>query len=81
MGEGKIFRRDRVTGVVSRQAEMHRAITDIDVGMMIGGLGQLADFDDQRQGLDKIGARDGAGQGVVRLGPAHRGTSWGIRSR
>ena len=49
---------------------MHRAIADIDVGMMIGPFRQPADFEDQRQRFDKISALDGARQGVMGLGPA-----------
>lgn len=69
LGEGKIFFGNGVAGVVGGKTKLNGAIADVDIGMMIGGLGQLADLHDQRQRLDKIGAPDGAGQGVARLGP------------
>jgi hypothetical protein len=70
LGEGEVLGCHGIARIVGRQAEMHRAITDVDVRVMIRRFGQPADLKDQAQRLDEIGARDGARQGVAGLGPA-----------
>ena len=69
-GEVKIFLGYRASCGVGREAQMNGAIADVDVWVMIGGFGQLANLHDQRQCLDEAGALDRAGQGLVGLGPA-----------
>ena len=54
LGKGIILVRYGIAGGVGRKAEMHRAIADVDVGMMIGCFGQLADLEDQRQRFPQL---------------------------
>ena len=72
LGEGEVFGGDYIPGVVGGKAEMHRAIANVDIGMMIGGFGQFGNLQDQRECLHKIGALDRTGEGAMSLGPAGR---------
>ena len=72
----KVALRDLVSGVVSGEAEVDVAVADIDVRMVVGGLGQPADFHHKGQSINEIGPADGAGKRVIGLGPT-RGRNGG----
>ena len=71
-GEGEILGGDLVAGGMGGKGEVDRPVTDVDVGMVIGGLGEGGDFQDQGDGLDEVGPLQGAGEGITLLRPAGR---------